>query len=117
MAETAEEILARQDAESLARVRTVAAATRQTERAVTEWERLDLLVDTDPLALRDEAWTLVNKLDAADALVRRLGKHLTALCDHPVNWEKRYRTEDGAPCTGCYDARDAYQAYIAEAGS
>ena len=43
------------------------------------------------------------------ALVMELGLHLTALCHHPVNYEKRYDTRNGAPCTGCYDAILAFE--------
>lgn len=43
-----------------------------TDDEMTEHERLDLLVDTDPLQLRDEAWALLNEVLELRAEVDRL---------------------------------------------
>lgn len=56
----------------------------------------------------------VQRMIAAEALVRDLGAHLTALCDHPDNYADRYNVRDGRPCAGCYDARDAFTAWATE---
>jgi hypothetical protein len=54
----------------------------------------------------------VDEFFSLRALVVDLGRHLTALCNHPANWEHRYETEGGYPCPGCYDARDEYLAHL-----
>ena len=41
-------------------------------------------------------------------VLKEVGLHLVALCNHPVNWEHRYNVAAGRPCCGCYDARDAF---------
>ena len=43
--------------------------THPTDR---DWDRLDALVDTDPIALRDAAWRLVTALAAAEHRIARL---------------------------------------------
>lgn len=87
-------------------------------------QREDVLADDHAAALRlahnivngecstfgDEV-PLARALIAACALVSDLGRHLTALCDHPENWEHRYDLPAGKPCPGCYDARDAFAAW------
>lgn len=50
----------------------------------------------------------------AEGLVVVLGEHLTALCNHPENYERRYDVANGAPCAGCYDARDDYALWMEE---
>lgn len=50
--------------------------------------------------------------EALRELIISLGYHLTALCNHPTNYAERYNTAEGRPCPGCYDARDAYVAYV-----
>lgn len=50
------------------------------------------------------------------ALVIDLGLHLTALCNHPENWDDRYNLPAGRPCPGCYDARDEFIVAIGSNG-
>lgn len=48
-----------------------------------DWDRLDALVDTDPIALRDAAWRLATALAAAEHRATRAEariKAIEALC-------------------------------------
>lgn len=70
-----------------------------------------MTMDSDTVASVEALTAEVQQLTA---LVMELGTHLTALCHHPLNFEKRYNTSSGGPCTGCYDAVYGFETWLSQ---
>lgn len=66
-----------------------------------DWDRLDALVDEDPIALRDAAWRLTTALAAAEHRATRAEARVKAVRDIHTPEKHSNRDGDGAVCQEC----------------